>query len=104
MTGTIKVTPEKLRTTAVEFGNQGSTVNTLTSQMMSLVTGLSSAWEGEASATYLAKFRGLENDIQKINRMIQEHVNDLEEMATLYQAAETANVESAQALASDVIS
>lgn len=104
MTGTIKVTPEKLKSTAVEFGNQGSTISNLTSQMMTLITGLSSSWEGEASTMYMTKFKGLENDIQTINQMIQEHVNDLEEMASLYQSAETANVEAAEALASDVIS
>ena len=40
MEGIIKVSPETLISTAGEFSNQGSTINTLTGEMMTLVTGL----------------------------------------------------------------
>ena len=104
MTGTIKVSPEKLLSTAQEFSSQGSTISTLTSQMLNLVTTLSSAWEGDAATAYITKLKSLESDIQVMNRMIQEHVSDLEQMANLYSTTEQSNTDDAASLASGLIS
>lgn len=104
MTGTIKVSPEKLLSTAQEFSSQGSTISALTSQMLNLVTTLSSAWEGDAATAYITKLKSLESDIQVMNRMIQEHVSDLEQMANLYSTTEQSNTDDAASLASGLIS
>lgn len=104
MEGTVKVTPEQLSQTAQEFGNKAGTIGNLTSEMTNLAAGLSAVWEGEASAAYVAKFRGLEDDIQKMIRMVQEHAADLEEMARNYQEADNFVVQETQSLSSDVIS
>lgn len=103
MEGIIKVSTEQLRNTANEFSGLGQQVSSLTSEMVSLVAGLSSGYEGEAAQAYINKFRGLEDDIQKINRMIQEHVTDLNDMAQRYDQAEQSNVSDAGNLSSDVI-
>lgn len=103
MEGILKVTPEQLISTAGEFGSKGTAISNLTTEMVNLVNSLSSAWEGEAATAYTTKFRELEDDIQKMIRMVQEHANDLEEMARIYQEAETANVEEASSLSGDVI-
>lgn len=103
MDGLLRVTPEQLVTTSNEFSSKAGTVGNLTTEMMNLVTGLSSGWEGEGSTAYITRFRGLEEDIQKMIRMIQEHSSDLNEMATAYKAAEDQVVELAQSLSSDVI-
>ena len=103
MEGIIKVSTEQLRNTANEFSGLGQQVSSLTSEMVSLVTGLSSGYEGEAAQAYINKFRGLEDVIQKINRMIQEHVTDLNDMAQRYDQAEQSNVSDAGNLSSDVI-
>ncbi len=103
MTGTLRVTPEKLRTTAAEFNSQGQRVNHLTSQMMSQVTGLASVWQGTAAQTYINKFKGLQDDIQRMCRMISEHVTDLNAMASSYTNAENKAAELANTLSSDVI-
>lgn len=103
MQGTLRVTPEQLESAANEFSSKGTTVGNLTAQMTQLVEGMSSVWEGEAASAYSQKFRQLDDDIQKMIRMIQEHSNDLNEMARVYREAETANTEEAQALAGDVI-
>ena len=81
MDGMIKVSPELLISTAGEFSNQGTTINTLTGEMLQLATGLASAWQGDGATAYITKFKGLENSIQLMVRMIQEHATDLEEMA-----------------------
>jgi len=103
MEGTLRVTPEQLEAAANEFSAKGTTVGNLTSQMTQLVESLSSAWEGDAATAYMTKFRQLDEDIQKMVRMIQEHSNDLNEMARVYRDAETANADLASALAGDVI-
>ena len=104
MTGTINVSPDKLLATANEFGNEGQTMNGLVSQMINIVTSMSSSWEGEASTAYTTKFKALEQDLQVLNRMIQEHVSDLEQMANLYSTAEQSNADDAASLSAGVIS
>lgn len=103
MDGIIKVSTDQLRSTASEFGTLGQKVSSLTSEMTNVVTGLASGYEGEAAQAYINKFRGLEDDIQKINRMIQEHVTDLNDMAQRYDEAEKSSVSQAGSLSSDVI-
>ncbi|MBT9778508.1 WXG100 family type VII secretion target [Clostridium sp. MCC353] len=103
MEGILKVTPEKLTEGAANFGNSGRTVSSLTSEMMSTVKNLSTVWEGEASAAYVNKFTQLQDDIERMNRMIQEHVTDLNDMARTYQDAENANTQESGGLLGDVI-
>jgi WXG100 family type VII secretion target len=103
MQGILKVTPETLEATANEFSGKGTSVSQLTTQMTDMVVGLSSVWEGDAAAAYTTKFRQLDDDIQKMAKMIQEHANDLNEMARIYREAETANAEEASGLPGDVI-
>ena len=99
--GIIKVNPDILNSTASEFGGQATSLQNLTGQMMNLVTGLSSAWQGEASTAYIGKFQGLQDDMDKMFKMIQEHSTDLQEMAAAYISAEQANAEVAQSLYED---
>lgn len=104
MEGTLKVTPEKLKSTAREFQSDGDKISNLTTEMMELVTGLNSIWEGGASSAYITKFKGLQDDIQKMINMVKEHVNDLNDMADNYLKIEKENEEAANSLSSDVIS
>lgn len=103
MEGIIKVSPQLLTGTASEFSSQGAAISNLTGEMMNLITGLTAAWEGDAATAYISKFRGLEDDIQKMVRMVQEHSMDLEEMARIYTDADVQNMEDASGLSSDVI-
>jgi WXG100 family type VII secretion target len=104
MEGIIKVDPQKLISTSEQFGTTGSQIKSLTDQMISIVDSLKSSWQGDAATSYNTKFRQLDNDMQKMYSMIQEHVSDLNEMAQKYIAAENANVELGSQLAGDVIS
>jgi WXG100 family type VII secretion target len=102
--GILKVTPEKLLSTASSFEGTGTTVNNLTQQMTSIVTSLSGqVWSGEAATAYLNKFNGLQDDMNRIYKMIKEHSDDLSSMAKIYINEEKKNVELANSLASDVI-
>lgn len=103
MEGELKVTPQELNTTSSELNSKGQTVNTLTQEMLTLVAGLSGSWEGDASGAYTKKFSELSGDIGQINNKIKEHVDDLQEMAKRYEAAENANVEAHNAMSSNLI-
>lgn len=103
MNGTLFVTPQQLINTANEFESQGQNVRTLLEEMMTKVNGLTSIWDGEASAGYIGKFRLLEDDIQRMLAMISEHVTDLNDMATEYMSAEAEAVEKTETLNTDVI-
>lgn len=103
MNGILRVTPNELITVAGDFSTKGATVSSLTSEMTNMVTNLSNIWEGDAASAYIAKFRGLDDDIQLMIRMIQEHVTDLQEMANAYSQAENANLSEIETLSSDVI-
>lgn len=104
MNGTLKVSTAKLTSTASSFNSTGNQVKNLTTQMTSIVKSLSGqVWSGEAANAYTRKFNGLQDDINKMIKMINEHVTDLQEMAREYEAAENTNISATSSLSSDVI-
>lgn len=103
MEGTLLVTPEELLSASSAFATNMSSVQSITTAMMEIVTQTSSYWEGEAREAYVNKFNQLQDDIEKIHKMIQEHVTDLETMAKTYQEAEQKSMDTANQLAGDVL-
>ena len=103
MEGMLKVTPEKLLQTSGEFSTTGNQIKNLTGEMMTLVKGLNSIWQGEAATAYGTKFNSLSGDMEKLYRMVQEHVKDLQEMAGQYKTAESGNAQQGSALKSNVV-
>lgn len=103
MEGIINVAPEKLIEAAGEFGNQSTQLQGITTQMMDLITAAASIWTGDAAAAYITKFKGLQDDMDRMFRMVQEHSSDLQEMATAYNTAETNNAQTAEALNDNII-
>ncbi len=104
MEGQLKVTPEELQNASAEFSGIDKTIMNTTQEMMTLVKNLVSAWEGESSQAYINKFNELEDDMQKIHAKIEEHVQDLTEMATVYSNAEKSTTSANQAVSSNLIS
>lgn len=100
--GVLKVTPEKLNAAANEFSSSGKNISAMTAEMMSIIDSLKSIWQGNAATEYSGRFSGLRDDIEKINRIIEEHVNDLNQMALEYQNAEDQSVEESAKLLSDI--
>lgn len=103
MTGILRVTPEKLISTAQSFSATAGTVQNLTTSMLSTVDSLNSTWAGEAATAYYSKAHSLQESINKMIRMINEHSTDLQAMAQAYQEAERTNQEKAAALKTDVV-
>lgn len=104
MNGTLKVDTAKLTSTASSFQSTGNNVRNLTNSMTATVKALTGqVWSGDAATKYTSQFNGLQDDINRILNMINEHVTDLQEMARAYEQAESANTTAASALSSDVI-
>ncbi len=95
--------PQDLINTSNEFNSQGKTISSLTQEMLTLVSGLSGKWEGDASGAYTKKFSELSGDITQINNKIKEHVDDLQEMARVYQNVENENTAANSAMSSNLI-
>lgn len=103
MEGILRVTPEKLTQTSGEFAATGNQMKNLTSEMISQIQGMKGIWQGEAADAYGTRFHSLQTDMDKLYRMVQEHVKDLQEMAAQYQMAETGNAQQGSGLNIHVI-
>ena len=103
MTGTLKVTPEKLTATANEFKTQGQSIRTLTAEMLSLVNGMNGVWQGDAQTAFAGRLKALDGDMGQIQKKIEDHVKDLTQMAANYTQAETENSSDLNALPADFI-
>lgn len=104
MEGILKVTPEKLLQTSADFASAGSQMKNLTGEMLSLIKSTNSIWQGEAATAYGNKFASLSPDMEKLYRMVNEHVQDLQEMARQYQNAEQESSQQGSSLGSNIIS
>ena len=100
----LKVTPAELEAKAADFKSVMTQTKSLTDDMMNDVTGLSSSWTGDASASYINKFRKLQTDMDTMGRMINEHVNNLTELAKEYTTTEKKNAAATESLAANIIS
>ena len=103
MEGILKVTPEKLIQTSGTFATTGNQIKNLTSEMISQVQSMKGVWQGEAAMAYGNKFQSLQSDMDRLYRMVQEHVKDLQEMASQYQKAEAGNSQQGGSLNSNVV-
>ena len=61
------------------------------------------AWESDAQQAYCQKFKSLDGDMAQMILMINEHVDDLKEMAAQYEKSEASNTSTAGALKVDYI-
>lgn len=103
ITGTLRVTPEKMISISGQFGESNAQVKSLTDQMLNIATALKNTWGGEAATTFYGKVNGLQPDMNKLYKMVKEHTDDLMEMAKLYQEAEQRNQQTGTSLKVDQI-
>lgn len=100
---TLRVDAQVLISTAESFQGSGSTISTLVNEMVNIVVNLCSIWETDAANVFISRFRALEDDIQKMTKMIAEHVSDLQTMAQNYIKADEESANLAESLSGDVI-
>lgn len=104
ISATLKVSVDELKKSSTKFGALATDTKKVTDNMMKLVESTKSYWQGEAQNAYWKQFNGLQDDMQRIFKMIDEYRTDLSEIAKNYESAEVANKSAAAALKSDVIS
>ena len=102
-TGTLNVNTQDLSETAIEFGNMATDVFNLMNEMIRRMQELAQVWQGSAKDRYSEKFGNLKDDMERIIRMIKEHSDELQEMAKMYEDAETANEETIGELLDNII-
>ena len=103
MEGILKVSPEELQVAAEEFGNRGNKIAILMNEMINMVDSIGGHWQGEASLTYTTKFKNLQTDINKMNGIIQSHVEELKTMSEHYQKVENRTKEIGESLLGEIL-
>ena len=103
MEGILKVAPSALRAKSGEFDQYRAQIRGLIENMNAKVGGVASTWQGDASTAYQTSYSGLRDDIDRLDRMVAEHVRELNELADLYIKAETSAETLNQALPKDAI-
>lgn len=98
----IKVDYADLDKAATDFSARLGEVKKITGNMMKAINDAGSTWTGEASAKYIGKFNNLQDDMDKMHRMLQEHIDDLKNMSKQYKSAEDQNEQLASKLKEDV--
>lgn len=104
MTGTLRVTPEKLVSAADVFSSSAGHLKRTTDEMQSMVHSLDHYWKSEASLMYIRKFNSLGKSMMLLYRMIDEHSRDLKQMALNYNKAEDSNISTFSILNASVLS
>lgn len=101
---TLKVTPQKLRKQGQDFEKDAKQFKNITTSMFELINGINGAvWSGDAANAYKNQFKELQDDANRLYKMVIEFAKDLQEVAKQYEAAENANIATANSLAKDVI-
>ena len=73
MIGTIRVTPERLMTTAQDFATQSAKLNETTDNMLGLVDSLNCFWHGEASQAFTNRTTAKQKrEMKRKNRIFQQ--------------------------------
>ena len=103
-TNKIRVTPEQLKAKALSMGESAKMIQDLTQSMTSTVTAVSgNIWSGNAQASYVAKFNQLQQDVNNVIKLVNNHVSHLNSIATEYESAEAKNIAAVNKLSSKVI-
>lgn len=103
MADVIKVSPEKLKSTATSLGSIGKSIKKTTGEMLTLVTGISqNVWSGEASGSFIKKFQGMQTDITKMCKRLEEQSSHLSTIASEYKTTEAANKAAAAKLKNQI--
>lgn len=103
MNAMLKVTPEKLTETAMDFANTESTIRSLTEEMISIVDSFKPIWQGEAATGFANRFSSLTEDMNRLYALIRKHSDELTEMAEEYRQAEAESVDMASALVAKAV-
>ena len=99
----LKVTPDKLTSTASDIENKLKDIDVQLKQIGQDIRRTRGFWEGDASNEHIRQYESLEPEIQEIITKMQKRPAELLKIAGLYKETETQAKESAMSLVDDVI-
>lgn len=82
MAGQIRITPEQMRSRAIEYRNEASNVEQVIVKMDNLLNTLQGEWEGESSRSYAERYNQLKPYFTKTKELINEIAVALDQTAT----------------------
>ncbi len=99
----LKVTPDQLKSKSQEIQKEISAIEADFQKIDDYVTGTKKYWEGEASNTHIKSYNKMKDDFKTIVKRLKEHPKDLEQMAGVYESAESTIQSIATALPTDIL-
>lgn len=100
---TLEVNVEGVRQSAKYRGETAEAIKGLTDNMLKLVEGSKSVYQGEAATAYTSKFAELGTSFKAVYDMVSEQSSDLAEVANIMEDTESQNKSAAQSLSADGI-
>ena len=100
----LKVSTAQLESAAGQFDTKRQECVALVRKITGLANTLQQTWKGEASKLYCSKLTELAKEIQDIEKIINEHVNDLRAAKKVFEQAEENVGVQANNLNADVLS
>ncbi|MHC1734647.1 MAG: WXG100 family type VII secretion target [Erysipelotrichaceae bacterium] len=85
----LKVQPEILTSKASEINAEKTAITGIMEQVKGEMNSLVGSWKSSSSDEYQAKFKQLYNDMENVFVILTEYINDLNEAASVYSAAES---------------
>ena len=104
MADTIRVTPKELQDKAQLMENTGNEIKNLSQNMTAKVMELTGRiWSGEAQQAYITRFKSLQEDIERLNKLITDEAQHLYTIATEYSTTEETNIAASGNMSEHVI-
>lgn len=99
----LKVDSQALYDKSQEVGRSLEVMRQSFAEMEAAAQGSQSYWQGEAAQAHRSACQDCQKEAEEIFRRIQEHVDELQEMAGVYEGAERAVEDLMETLPADVI-
>lgn len=99
----LTVNADSLKSAASEMATCANAIQGQVGAILTTVSELSSAWQGDAATTFINRFKELNDDMDKMMAMTNEYAKDLDSMADNYLATESANSELPSGLNTNVL-
>lgn len=100
---TVKVSTAQMEQAARNFQSSRSACTNKVQEMMNIAGNLKGSWKGEAANNYYKKLSQISGDLKDLQKIIDEHINDLNAMDKVYVQAENDAARQATSLNSDVL-
>lgn len=101
---TVKVSTAQLEDAARRFDDSRNICTNKVREMMNIAGNLRGSWKGEAANNFYNKLCQIQGDLNDIQKIINEHVNDLKVIEKNYVNAENEAARQSTSLDSDVLS